>query len=184
MNARGVSRFRSRTRCSSALRGTIVRNFWYTPAVRHHVPLSLCVAGWLALTTALAANEPLRVSVYATAGDVLRHLTSAEHRGKVIAALKPLQVSRVFLEGRRGDEYVPPSTMVEVRDFLAAQGIRSAGGIATVPGGSFGVRQDEHAKNEHRGWHAANLSQLSNDRHTEMSEAKFFRRGNDRYMKE
>jgi hypothetical protein len=30
-----------------------------------------------------------------------------------------LQVSRVFLEGRRGDGYMPPATLRAMRDFLA-----------------------------------------------------------------
>ena len=84
---------------------------------------------------------PLRLSVYATAGDILGHLARPERREQVVARLAHLQVSRLFLEGRRGDEYVPPALMVEVRDFLLGRGIRCTGGIATVPGNDFGARQ-------------------------------------------
>jgi hypothetical protein len=47
----------------------------------------------------------------------------------------------VFLEGRRGDQYVSPAQLRELRDWFAAQGIQCSGGIATVPGGNFGQRQ-------------------------------------------
>ncbi len=92
---------------------------------------------------ASAAETVLTFSVYATAGDVLEHLAPPERRAATLARLRPLRISRVFLEGRRGDEYVPPATLREVRDWLEAQGIRAAGGIATVPGSTFGVRQSE-----------------------------------------
>lgn len=88
------------------------------------------------------APQPLIVSVYATATDVLQHLAPTGVRAGTLARLRDLQVTRVFLEGRRGDEYVPPATLAAVRDFLAASGIRTAGGIATVPGADFGTRQD------------------------------------------
>ena len=89
-----------------------------------------------------AAGEPLAVSVYATAGDVLRYAADEESCGKVAAALAPLKVTRLFLEGRRGDEYVPPSVLRRARTFFEARGVRCSGGIATVPGANFGVRQD------------------------------------------
>ena len=88
-----------------------------------------------------AASDELRVSVYCTAGDVQRHLATPESRQGVLRAIEPLRVSRLFLEGRRGDEYVAPENLREIRDFFAAQGIQCSGGIATVPGSKFGVRQ-------------------------------------------
>lgn len=84
---------------------------------------------------------PLRFSVYATAGDVLQHLGQPASREQVAQRLESLQVSRLFLEGRRGDEWVPPSTLAQVRDFFASRGVECTGGIATVPGNSFGTRQ-------------------------------------------
>lgn len=89
------------------------------------------------------APGDLRLSVYATAGDILRHLADDEQRGLFLRQLGPLPVSRIFLEGRRGDEYVPPELLRTVRRFLADHHLESAGGIATVPGSQFGVRQNE-----------------------------------------
>lgn len=96
----------------------------------------------LALAVSLRAGESFTVSVYATAGDVLQHLATAEQRARTAAVLAPLRVDRLFLEGRRGDEYVPPDLLREVRDDFQARGVRCAGGIATVPGSRFGTRQD------------------------------------------
>lgn len=99
---------------------------------------------WLWLVVIAAhAGEPLRVSVYATAGDTVRHLVPVESRPEALIALRSLGVQRVFLEGRRGDEYVPPDALREVRDWLKGQGIATSGGIATVPGSTFGRRQNE-----------------------------------------
>jgi hypothetical protein len=103
-------------------------------------------AGWLGLVlisiNPCAADDSLRISVYATAGDVLRYLSAPDERLKVEQALRPLGVSRIFLEGRRGDEYVSQDRLRDIRDFWMDRGIECAGGIATVPGTRFGVRQN------------------------------------------
>lgn len=104
--------------------------------------VALAALALTCLSATAASTNTLTVSVYATAGDVLQYLAPADKRDATLARLRALHVSRVFVEGRRGGEYVPPATLREVRDFLSAQGIRTAGGIATVPGGSFGVRQN------------------------------------------
>jgi len=83
----------------------------------------------------------LQLSVYCTAGDVDHYLGTADARQQVLHVLQPLKVTRVFLEGSRGDQYVSPERLRELRDWFAAQGIRCSGGIATVPGGNFGQRQ-------------------------------------------
>jgi len=88
------------------------------------------------------AAPPLRVSVYVTAGGVEKHLANEESRRKTLEVLRPLKVSRLFLEGRRGDEYVPPDKLRAIADWLRQQGLEVSGGIATVPGSSFGVRQN------------------------------------------
>lgn len=90
---------------------------------------------------AFAAGDPLKMSVYCTAGDVQRQLASPEGRQQVLRAIEPLHISRLFLEGRRGDEYVSPDRLREIRDFFVGHGIECSGGIATVPGAKFGVRQ-------------------------------------------
>jgi hypothetical protein len=105
--------------------------------------VALALGVWSGLAASPGRPSSLTLSVYATAGDVLAHLAPPEKREATLAQLHRLRVERVFLEGRRGDEYVPPAMLAEVRDFLAGHGIASAGGIATVPGVRFGVRQNE-----------------------------------------
>ena len=83
----------------------------------------------------------LQVSVYCTAGDVEHYLTAPEGRRRVLETMRPLGVTRLFLEGRRGDEYVAPQQLQELRAFFATNGIACSGGIATVPGANFGTRQ-------------------------------------------
>ncbi len=88
-------------------------------------------------------GDALRVSVYATAGDVLRYAATESACQQVLEVLGPLRVSRLFLEGRRGDDYVPPADLVRARRFFERHGIRCSGAIATVPGAHFGTRQNE-----------------------------------------
>jgi hypothetical protein len=116
-----------------------------TPPFHPFRRTALILAGlvFASLAAGVAQTPALALSVYATATDVLEHLAPPEKRAATLATLRALRISRVFLEGRRGDEYVPPAMLREVRDWLAAQGIRAAGGIATVPGASFGARQNE-----------------------------------------
>lgn len=101
--------------------------------------ISIAIVIGLGATHTVCAQ--LSISVYATAGDVQTHLASTEARTKTLQTLARLGVSRVFLEGRRGDEYVDPTTLATVRDYLRSHGIDCSGGIATVPGRTFGVRQ-------------------------------------------
>ena len=85
--------------------------------------------------------EPLKVSVYATAGGIQTRLATPESRQRAAQAMRNLGITRVVLEGRRGDEYVPPERLRELRGHLSALGFDTSGGIATVPGKTFGVRQ-------------------------------------------
>ena len=83
----------------------------------------------------------LRISVYCTAGEVRQILETPDGKERVLRAVQPLGVSRLFLEGRRGDEFVPTDRLRELRAFFGGHGIKCSGGIATVPGAKFGARQ-------------------------------------------
>ena len=110
------------------------------PITRAHLLEALVLL--LLSLSATGAGEPLRVSVYCTAGDVHRDLTNREARERVLRTLEPLRVSHIFLEGRRGDEYVSNEQLAETRDYFEQKHIHCSGGIATVPGGTFGTRQN------------------------------------------
>lgn len=103
----------------------------------------VCLALFAVAPLPVWGEDALRVSVYATAGDVLRYLSKLPDRVTVARACESLHISRIFLEGRRGDEYAPPTLLTEARDFFETRGIEACGGIATVPGASFGTRQNE-----------------------------------------
>lgn len=84
----------------------------------------------------------LDISVYSTAGNILQHLSTPEGREKTHNILQRLHINHIYLEGRRGDEYVTPDLLRANRDFFKSRGYRVTGGIATVPGKWFGDRQD------------------------------------------
>lgn len=114
------------------------------PPAPPRLVLLLAIVAWALQAEPQAATvetPALRLSVYATAGDVLRHLVDDAPRREALTRIAQLPVQRVFLEGRRGDEYVPPETLAAVRHALAQAGLESAGAIATVPGSTFGERQ-------------------------------------------
>ena len=90
---------------------------------------------------ASAAPDGLRISVYCTAGEVQQIVETPNGKQRVRQAIQPLGVARLFLEGRRGDEYVAPDQLRDLRAFFAEHGIECSGGIATVPGAKFGARQ-------------------------------------------
>jgi len=99
------------------------------------------LAGLLLGRLAAAAGEELRLSVYGTAHDVHQHLGTPAGRQRVLETLAPLQVGRLFLEGRRGDAAVAPDALRALRAFFATNRIHCSGGIAPVPGRQFGTRQ-------------------------------------------
>ena len=101
--------------------------------------MSLHSALALVCLASLGAGQSLRISVYAPAGTVNRYLATPVDREKATALLRGLKITRVFVEGRRGDQYVTPEALRTVRDDLLSRGFEVAGGVATVAGKSFGV---------------------------------------------
>jgi hypothetical protein len=96
----------------------------------------------LLLIPAFTVAADVRISVYVTAGDVQRYLAPSGGPERVESALRALGVTRIFLEGRRGDEYVAPPLLWSLREYFEQRGIDTAGGIATVPGEHFATRQE------------------------------------------
>jgi len=90
-------------------------------------------------SAALSADEPLKISVYATAGDVNRYLNTPKARQEVVTLLKRFHVSKIYVEGNRGDVYVAVDLLRAVRGDLVSKGIEASGGIGPLPGKTFGV---------------------------------------------
>lgn len=109
--------------------------------MRGRLRLATLLVLYLLTRLCCSAASDLQISVYCTAGEVQQILATPDGKERIRRAVQPLKVSRLFLEGRRGDEYVPPAQLRELRDFFDVNGIQCSGGIATVPGEKFGVRQ-------------------------------------------
>ena len=91
------------------------------------------------------ANErtgDLRFSVYITAHTVDRLLSTAEGRRESIALMKANGITKVYLEVYRSGLVVEPGLLQQLADYYTDNGFLVVGGIATVPGRDFGVRQE------------------------------------------
>ncbi len=83
----------------------------------------------------------LRLGTYATSHQVERLATDEGFRREVWEALERMGITRLYLEVYRSGHTVPPEQLIQVRDWLQDRDIDVVGGIATVPGGDVGVRQ-------------------------------------------
>ncbi|NUN97356.1 MAG: hypothetical protein HUU16_14420, partial [Candidatus Omnitrophica bacterium] len=83
--------------------------------------------------------DPLRFEVYATSDQVDSLLGSDSKRAEVLHRLREFRISKVYLETVRSGREPDWEELRATRDFLRRNGIRVAGGIATVPGPGFGV---------------------------------------------
>jgi hypothetical protein len=107
--------------------------FDYTRGMLRPLPVSFALVVCLGLASTFAADPPRTSACMPPPVDDLQHLASKERRQQAPVLLQ-LPGSPGLPRRAAGDEYVPPSTLTEARDFLQGLGIRCAGGIATVPG--------------------------------------------------
>jgi len=126
--------------------------FWEDTVMCRRLVTYAIVAGWLA--AAGAGGEPLtllekargwvddlRFGCYATSRQVEQMATDADFRARAWDVIARMGITKLYLEVYRGGHVVSPERLVFVRDWLAQRDIAVAGGIATVPGGDVGVRQ-------------------------------------------
>jgi len=99
-------------------------------------------SGRTLLETARERSSDLRLATYATSHQVERLATDADFRAAVWEAIERMGITKLYLEVYRGGHTVPPEQLVQVRDWLLERDIGVVGGIATVPGGDVGVRQE------------------------------------------
>jgi hypothetical protein len=93
------------------------------------------------LDKARARLDDLRFGSYATSRQVERLATDAAARDRAWETIRRMGITRLYLEVYRGGHVVSTEHLVTVRDWLREKNIDTVGGIATVPGGDFGVRQ-------------------------------------------
>src|ERR1035437_5828865 len=98
----------------------------------------LCIV--LLSMLASASAQPLRISVFAAAGEVNKYMLTPEGREKAAAIFNSFKVSKIFLEGRRGDDYVPPAVLREIRDDFLKRGFAVSGGIMFLAGKTWAVK--------------------------------------------
>ena len=87
-------------------------------------------------------QDDLRLSVYITAHSVDRLLSAPEGRREAISLMKANGITKVYIEVYRNGLVVSSELLSLVVAYFEQQSFEVVGGIATVPGGDFGVKQE------------------------------------------
>jgi hypothetical protein len=87
-------------------------------------------------------KEDLRLSTYVTARAVERLLSTVEGRREAISILRANGINKLYVEVYRSGLVVSPDLLQDVTNYFTQNGFEVVGGIATVPGTDFGVRQE------------------------------------------
>jgi len=90
----------------------------------------------------IAHRPELRISAYLTASTVKRVAAERNFRRDAVRRAFRFGVTKVFIEVSRGGTVLTEDELTRVRDHFESEGIATAAGIATVPGGDVGVRQE------------------------------------------
>ncbi|HUX97320.1 MAG TPA: hypothetical protein VMV47_16420 [Bacteroidales bacterium] len=87
-------------------------------------------------------KETLRLSTYVTAHTVEQMFSTFEGRREVLSLLRCYGITKVYLEVYRSGLVIGPELIEPSVKFLEDNGFEVVGGIATVPGNNFGLRQE------------------------------------------
>ncbi|MBU2906544.1 hypothetical protein KO529_17230 [Arenibacter algicola] len=87
-------------------------------------------------------QDDLTLSVYITAHSVERLLSTPEGRREATSLMMANGITKVYLEVYRGGLVVAPELLAETTTYFTQNGFEVVGGIATVPGGDIGVKQE------------------------------------------
>jgi len=90
---------------------------------------------------AQARVNDLRLASYVTSRTVEQLATDPAVRTKALQTIQRMGITKLYLEVYRSGHVVSPEHLTFARDWLEDMNIEIVGGIATVPGGDFGVRQ-------------------------------------------
>ncbi len=88
-----------------------------------------------------ARVNDLRLASYVTSRQVEQLATNQDVRTKARQTIRRMGITKLYLEVYRGGHVVSAEHLIFTRDWLKDMNIEVVGGIATVPGGDFGVRQ-------------------------------------------
>lgn len=111
---------------------------------------------------ALSRKGDLRLSVFVTAQAVMQFLSTDEGRREIVSLMKANGITRAYLEVYRS-EVVSTDLLKTAAEFLKQNGIEVVGGIATVPGKDFGVRQENTFKLYDAEWFNYENEKTQND---------------------
>ena len=87
-------------------------------------------------------TDDLQLGIYITAHAINNLLANEAGRREAISIFRCNGITKAYIEVYRGGLVVEKSLLEEVRDTFLKNGIEVVGGIATVPGGDFGVAQE------------------------------------------
>jgi hypothetical protein len=87
-------------------------------------------------------KDDLQLSIYITAHAVKDLLSDEAGKREAISIFRLNGITKAYIEVYRGGLVLDKNLLQEVRDFFEHNQIEVVGGIATVPGGDFGVRQE------------------------------------------
>ena len=93
------------------------------------------------LENARARMGDLRFGSYATSRHVEQLAADEAVRDRAWDTIQRMGITKLYIEVYRGGHVVSPEHLIFVRNWLREKKIDVVGGIATVPGGDFGVRQ-------------------------------------------
>jgi len=87
-------------------------------------------------------KDDLQLSIYITAHAVKDLLSDEEGRREAISIFRCNGITKAYIEVYRGGLVIEKSVLQDVRDLFENNQIEVVGGIATVPGENFGIRQE------------------------------------------
>jgi hypothetical protein len=90
---------------------------------------------------AQARKDDLQLSIYITAHAVKDLLSDEAGRREAVSIFRCNGITKAYIEVYRGGLVIEKELLQDVRDLFEKNRIETAGGIATVPGKNFGVRQ-------------------------------------------
>ena len=91
---------------------------------------------------AIEKKQNLQLSTYVTAHTVEQMFTTEAGKREVLSLLNCYGITKVYLEVYRGGLVISPELIESGVKFLEENGFEVVGGIATVPGNDFGVKQE------------------------------------------
>ena len=94
-------------------------------------------------TYASAHKKDLSLSIFITTQAVNQYLSTEEGRREAVSLMRANGITKAYLEVYRST-VAPPELLRTASDYLKKEGFEVAGGIATVPGPDFGIRQEAH----------------------------------------